>query len=651
MMVHSPSLYIPHVNTSYFPNQEIIRPRYGKSFVKLPRRHLPHHLQHFPKYSRCPLNSSFTFPTFLQTRKMSSEPAWKDIARRKQAERTSRIPSEWLLKSPPSSTTLDVRDIPRTSGILTSRELEITENHDATSLAEAIRFRKYTSEEVTIAFCKRAAIAQQLTNCLTEILFNDAIIRARYLDEVYTRTGKVVGPLYGVPISLKDTFKVKGYDASIGIASLAFSPATENSPLVDILLEQGAVLYCKTNIPQTLMALDSDNNVFGRTLNPRNRNVTAGGSSGGEGALIAMRGSVLGVGTDVGGSIRIPAMCNGLYGVKPSAQRIPFVGQVIGTRPGLSQVGLPASAGPLATSLRDCELFMQVISNARPWERDSSLAYGSWNEQGSIQQKPVIGIIRTDGNVTPLPPISNALEETAQTLRKAGVEVIDIPAPLFQNCQALTNAFFSIDGGAHIFSLLSQTSEPLIPWLSSRLKQRPAISLDKLLTLHAQKKELENEMLKIWEYKGRRIDAIICPVAPHPTPPLDRWNGVSYTSSFVLLDYPAGSLPVRDVREGDLEGEVEGDMLGNWDRINRELCKFSLLVLSLVHVMENERDVLTIMCDIGDKKTIDRNIYLNTNIPIQVVVPKLQERRLLQAMAFIDDILNKDSGADVKAKL
>jgi Asp-tRNA(Asn)/Glu-tRNA(Gln) amidotransferase A subunit family amidase len=203
--------------------------------------------------------------------------------------------------------------------------------------------------------------------------------------------------LHGVPVSLKDTFDVAGYESSIGIASLVGKPARKNTLLVDILLEQGAVLYCKTNIPQTLMALDSDNNIFGRVLNPRNRLVTAGGSSGGEGALVAMRGSVLGVGTDVGGSIRIPAMCGGLYGIKPSAQRIPYVGQENGTRQGANKIGLSASAGPIAATLRDCELFLKTISDSRPWERDPSLAYGVWSEQGSIGSKPLLGVIRQDG--------------------------------------------------------------------------------------------------------------------------------------------------------------------------------------------------------------------------------------------------------------
>jgi len=507
---------------------------------------------------------------------MVAEAPWRAIARRKQAERQSKIPSAWQLQTPPSPSSLDVRSIPRTSGILNSVELSITEDHDATSLADAIRSRTFTAEAVITAFCKRAAIAQQVCNCLTEIFFDQAIERAKFLDKEYERTGKTLGPLHGVPVSLKDSFDVSGYDSSIGIASLTGKPATKNALLVDILLEQGAVLYCKTNIPQTLMALDSDNNVFGRVLNPRNKLATAGGSSGGEGALVAMRGSVLGVGTDVGGSIRIPAMCGGLYGIKPSAQRIPYVGQQNGTRKGASKIGLPASAGPIAVSLRDCELFLNTISNAKPWERDPSVAYGLWSEQGSIQRKPLLGVIRQDGVITPLPPVSKVLDETVQMLRKSGLEVVEIDAPAFKKCQSLANKFFGIDGGNHIFDLLEATQEPLTAWLSTRLRRGKPISLDRLVEIHAQKVQLETEMLKVWKdpKTGRQIDAFICPVAPHPVPPIDRWNGASYTSSFVLLDYPAGTLPVRDFKEEDLKGELsDSKPLGSWDKINRELCK------------------------------------------------------------------------------
>ena len=501
---------------------------------------------------------------------------WQAIAQRKRAERQSRIPKEWLLPSLPSPNTLDVRSIPRTCGILSSKELEITEKYDATSIAQAVSSKVLTAEEVATAFCKRAAIAQQLCNCLTEIFFAEAILYAKSLDHEYDRTGKTKGPLHGVPVSLKDTFRVKGYDASIGIASLAGNPATGNSLLVDILLEQGAVLYCKTNIPQTLAALDSENNVFGRVLNPRNRKVTAGGSSGGEGALIAMRGSVLGVGTDIGGSIRIPAMCGGLFGIKPSAARIPYVGQENGSRNGASKIGLQASAGPISDSMRDCELFLKAVSNSKPWERDPSMAYGLWEEQGGLAKKPLLGVIRTDGLITPLPPVSKVLDETVQILRKSGMEVLEIDAPAFKRCQSVANAFFGIDGGNFMFDLLEKTGEPLTNWLSTRMRRKAPMPLDKLVEFHAKRIELETEMLKIWRdpASGRTIDAIICPVAPHPVPPIDRWNGVSYTSSFVLLDYPAGTLPVRDFKESDSIGELaESKPLGSWDKANRELCE------------------------------------------------------------------------------
>jgi amidase len=500
---------------------------------------------------------------------------WKAIAQRKQKERESRIPNNWRLSSTPS--TLDVRSIVRSSGILSPHELAITEDYDATSLAAAICSRKLSAESVAVAFCKRAAIAQQLCNCLTEIFFDDAIERAKWLDAEYKKTGRVLGPLHGVPVSLKDTFKVRGYDASIGIASLAENPAKDNSLLVDILLEAGAVLYCKTNIPQTLMALDSDNNIFGRVMNPRNRKATAGGSSGGEGALLAMKGSVLGIGTDVGGSIRIPAMCNGLYGIKPGSNRVPFVGQQGGGKEGISKIGLPASAGPIARSMRDCELLLRTVSNARPWQRDPALAYGLWEEQGSIQNKPLIGVIRTDGLITPLPPVSKVLDEAVEKLRASGVEVIEIDSPALKKCQSLGNAFFGIDGGNYMFDLLDATSEPLINWLSTRLRRKAPLSLDKVIEAHAKRTQLETEMLKIWKdpTTGRTVDAIILPVAPHPVPPIDRWNGVSYTSSFVLLDYPAGTLPVRDFSADDLKSEMSDTKpLGSWDKINKELCKF-----------------------------------------------------------------------------
>lgn len=131
------------------------------------------------------------------------------IAAQKQAQQTSLIPPAWRLSELPSPSLLDVRAIPSTCGILTPREVDITENYDATSLAAAIAARTFSSVDVVTAFCKRSAIAQQLTKCLTEIMFEEGIERAKWLDAELERSGKTIGPLHGVPISVKDSFQVK----------------------------------------------------------------------------------------------------------------------------------------------------------------------------------------------------------------------------------------------------------------------------------------------------------------------------------------------------------------------------------------------------------------------------------------------------------
>lgn len=399
--------------------------------------------------------------------------------------------------------------------------------------------------------------------------------RAEELDSHLASGKPPLGPLHGVPVSLKDTFKVRGYDASIGLASLAFMPAAENSALVDCLLSAGAVLYCKTNVPQTLMALDSHNNVFGRTINPLNTAVTAGGSSGGEGALLAMRGSVLGVGTDVGGSIRIPAMCNGIFGIKPSWERIPYANQEGGQRPGAAKIGIPASAGPLAHSMRDIELFFRAVLEQKPWMMDPDVVPLPWASLPTTGKKLRIGIVRRDGVIDPHPPIARLLDEVKIKLQQAGVEIVEMDiTPLFSQCQSIANALFGIEGGNAMFDLLESSSEPLSPWLVTRLRRKKPMDLLKVQELHGKREQLQKKFLKVWRDEHGEVDAFICPVAPHPVPPIDRYNGVSYTSSFVLLDYPAGVVPVRAFTAADAEGEMaETKPLGSWDKANRDLCK------------------------------------------------------------------------------
>ncbi|TWU75010.1 hypothetical protein ED733_006092 [Metarhizium rileyi] len=213
------------------------------------------------------------------------------------------VPKELLLpnhviQNPPRNVT----SLPRQCGLLSEAELDITENYDATALVRAIASKALSSVSVVTAFAKRAMIAHQLTCCLTEWFMDEAIARAKELDDHLASTGQTVGPLHGVPISIKAHIPIAGHWGDLGYLD-TLTKDTKDSQMVAILRSAGAVFYCKANQPQSLMHLESTS-FYGRTLNPHNIKLSAGGSTGGEAALIALRGSVLGVGTDIGGSVR-----------------------------------------------------------------------------------------------------------------------------------------------------------------------------------------------------------------------------------------------------------------------------------------------------------------------------------------------------------
>lgn len=171
--------------------------------------------------------------------------------------------------------------------------------------------------------------------------------------------------------------------------------------------------------------METNNNIYGRTVNPYNKKLTCGGSSGGEGALIACRGSALGVGTDIGGSVRIPAAYCGLYGLKGSVARLPHSG-LLGSHDGMDAI--VGCVGPLARSARDLELFCKVMLNAEPWLSEPPLLEMPWKAdvargQG-LPEKLTIAILYDDGVVAPHPPITQEIKKYEAELRKAGHDVV-----------------------------------------------------------------------------------------------------------------------------------------------------------------------------------------------------------------------------------
>ena len=225
-------------------------------------------------------------------------PPWQGIAAEKRAELYAAIPSAYRINDTIFQG-MNVTELPRRCGIMNEKELRITEDR-AIDIVNGIRKQDYTAVEVTTAFCKRAAIAHQATNCLAAICFDDALKQAQKLDKYMEEHGRPRGPLHGLPISVKEHVYMKDTPATAGLIAWKDDMSPGDALIVKIFREAGAVFHVKTTNPQTLMALETHSNLFGRTVNPFNNNLTCGGSSGGEAALIAMRGSVLGIGTDIG---------------------------------------------------------------------------------------------------------------------------------------------------------------------------------------------------------------------------------------------------------------------------------------------------------------------------------------------------------------
>lgn len=230
--------------------------------------------------------------------KASTAKSWEEVRDAKASEIKSQIPSEYIIPADllPPADQRNITSFISESGFFTDKEVGITAS-SASRITKEVVEKKWTAEEVTRAFCKSAAVAHQLTNCLTYAQFDKAIAQAKALDEEYAATGKAKGPLHGVPVSLKDNIRVKGAASTVGFATYATDYEPKNGYFVDLLISLGAIIYVKTNVPTAMMMAETTNNTFGTTTNPHNRKLTPGGSSGGESSLIAQHGSPLGCGT------------------------------------------------------------------------------------------------------------------------------------------------------------------------------------------------------------------------------------------------------------------------------------------------------------------------------------------------------------------
>lgn len=485
--------------------------------------------------------------------------------------------------------------------------------------------------DILTAYSKQALRAHAETNCLTEIMIQSG--------ETWAKECNRRGPLAGIPVSLKDTTGVAGWDSAIGYSAWVGKPLQKDSTLVRLLRDAGAVPYVKTNVPITLMSGETWSDLFGRTTNPHKKTHSPGGSTGGEAALLAFGGSRIGVGTDVAGSVRIPAHFSGVYSIKASVGRFPRTGNTTSIA---GQEGVPAVYSPMARTLGDLETFWKAIVSMKPWEYDYSCLVMPWKDFDT-KQPLKWGVMWDDGVIIPSPACKRALEIVVESLQKHGHEVVEINPPSPYEGLKIGAQLLVADGGrtamkpfrsgesndagvAQVLRMLSlpRWAKRLYVWYVRYLKRDEiyagfleACNEKKVFDywpVVAQREDYRRRWFEMLQKE--QLDFVL--TVPNPLPAIphngmkDGCKALGYTLLFNLLDYTAGVLPVTHV-----------------DAVKDKLSDFK--PRSTI-----EKDTF---------KLYDSVAMDGLPIGVQVVGKRLEEEKVLAGMKIVEQLLMEDGKA------
>lgn len=443
----------------------------------------------------------------------------------------------------------------------------------ASELARRIAAGEVTATDVVEAHIGRLAAIQESLNCVAVPLYEQAREVARRADQRRAR-GEELGPLHGVPFTAKECFDVAGSPTTAGVPSLADHRAAATSPLLQRWLDAGAILTAKTNVPELLIYIETDNPLYGRTLNPWSPERAPNGSSGGEAAAIAALGSPLGLGTDIGGSVRLPAHACGICGLKPTAGRLPLAGMFT---PFPGQEGVLDAAGPLARSVADLALGMRVLGSPASGEDPSTSPVPLGDPRRVRLDALRVGYYLDDGFIRPAPALRRVVEEAARALDARGTVVEEFSPPDTEEAMRLLYSLLSADGAAWARPLLagrghdrrakeparmSALPRPVRSVLTAglRLAGQPRMartlswlgrrSVEEYWRLLAQRNAYRGRFLEAM--RANRLDALLCPPSAHPA--LRHGAGreltaaASYTMTYNVLGWPAGVVAASRVR-------------------------------------------------------------------------------------------------------
>jgi Asp-tRNA(Asn)/Glu-tRNA(Gln) amidotransferase A subunit family amidase len=426
----------------------------------------------------------------------------------------------------------------------------------AIKMVELIRNRKLSPVELVQAHLDRIEKLNVKINAYVQVDSERALAAARQAGAAVLRN-ESLGPLHGVPISIKSAIDVADMRCEAGTKLRAGHVAAEDAPLVSRLRKAGAVILGTTNTPELLMAWETDNLLYGRTNNPWDLSRTAGGSSGGESAAIASGCSAGGVGSDGGGSIRVPAHFCGICGLKPTPGRIPATGHFPQS---VGPFALTGVVGPMARTVADLKLLFEVMQGPDLGDPSAAPLPVLWPGPNKLKQTR-IGYFEDDGRTPVTPETRNAVKSAAQALRRAGFEVEPFRPEGLEKARELWWKFFGIAGGMLLGPMTKGREAELSPilqefsgWVSAEPSHTAQTLLDTWIGRDLVRMQIFEQMEK--------FPVLLCPVASIPAfrhgerhwqiegktvEYLDAW---SYCEWFNLLGMPAATVPVAHSAEG-----------------------------------------------------------------------------------------------------
>ena len=438
-------------------------------------------------------------------------------------------------------------------------------------LASMIRSRAVRSSDVVEAHIARLEQVDGALNGLVEDRFDAARREAAAADAQLAAGATDLPPLFGVPCTIKEFLAVDGMSWTAGIVARRDQRARGDATVVSRLRAAGAIVLGVSNVPEGGMWMETDNALFGRTVNPWDPARTAGGSSGGEGALLAAGAAPFGIGSDIAGSIRIPSAFCGVVGHKPTALLVPTTGH---WGPGTAAAERMLCVGPMGRSVRDLELVMEIISGPdgvsgvdRTWPSEPA---GSHHDLRGITVYPVVD----HGGIRPAPDVARQVERSAAALAERGATVRTLDAATWQRgfgrtfavwSRAMTAAtgdgpsFAELIGGGRPVSVLAEAVRTAV----GRRRMIPAtiglIALERLAhvpfgdRILAQAPEVADVQRTLEDLLGDRA-VLLHPPYPRPAPrhhaALLRPFDFVYTALFNLVGFPVTSVPTGFDRGG-----------------------------------------------------------------------------------------------------